>query len=253
MVFESSGTTGQVPSRHWVADPRFYEEVSVRIFEEQYGPLSQFIILALLPSYLERGASSLVYMVNHFHQFSQQGSGFYLHNTDELLVQAYRALDAGKQLLLIGVTYALLDLAETGKHPLTGATVMETGGMKGRRREMIREEVHQILREGLGVADIHSEYGMTELLSQAYAKRGGVFELPNWARILIRDLYDPFSYQTQRNSGGINMIDLANIDSCCFLEIEDIAQWVDPGKSFKVLGRASYSELRGCNLMIDGS
>lgn len=274
ITFESSGTTGrpsgdQVISRHAVADAAFYRTVSQRIFEQTYGPLRNWVVLALLPSYLERGNSSLVYMVRHFiDQTAQPQSGFFLHNTDELRqilkkspsgtppATSHQAERRPLPILLIGVTFALLDLAESGEDwsflgKIPNFVVMETGGMKGRRREMLREEVHATLTQAFGVPRIHSEYGMTELLSQAYSPGEGVFHLPPTMRVLLRDVNDPFSYLRPggRNTGGINVIDLANVDSCAFLETKDLGSYAGPGQ-FRVLGRFDNSDIRGCNLML---
>ena len=274
ITFQSSGTSGQVTSQHAVADAAFYRTVSRQIFERTYGPLREWVVLALLPSYLERGNSSLVYMVQHFiDQTTRPASGFFLHNTDELR-QALKKLPSGTPpaakrnaprhqaehrpppTLLIGVTFALLDLAESGEDwsflgKIPNFVVMETGGMKGRRREMLREEVHATLTRAFGVPRIHSEYGMTELLSQAYSPGEGVFHLPPTMRVLLRDVNDPFSYLRPggRNTGGINVIDLANVDSCAFLETKDLGSYAGPGQ-FRVLGRFDNSDIRGCNLML---
>jgi len=259
LTFASSGTTGERTSQHHLADPELYDAVSRRIFEQVYGPLDQFHILALLPSYLERNNSSLVYMVQRFIQLTgSRRSGFYLQNTDEL-TQHLRDLAAapdGRQVLLLGVTFALLDWAESGTdfsflQKLPGLMVMETGGMKGRRRELLREEVHQILTQRLGLPVIHSEYGMTELLSQAYSTGEGVFRPSPTLRILLRDINDPFHLLTsadRRTTGGINVIDLANLDSCSFLETQDLGQFTPDG--FRVIGRFDNSDLRGCNLLV---
>lgn len=264
ITFESSGTTGQVTSRHAVADADFYRAVSQRIFERTYGPLRDWVVLALLPSYLERGNSSLVYMVRHFiDQTHHPASGFFLRNTDELRrqlqsfsLQPGGAPHAACRILLIGVTFALLDLADSGEDwsflgKIPNLVVMETGGMKGRRREMLREEVHDVLTRAFGVEQIHSEYGMTELLSQAYSPGGGVFRLPPTMRVLLRDVNDPFSYLRPggRSNGGINVVDLANVDSCAFLETKDLGSYAGPDQ-FRVLGRFDNSDVRGCNLMV---
>lgn len=269
ITFASSGTTGLVTSRHAVADAGFYRTVSRRIFEQTYGPLREWVVLALLPSYLERTDSSLVYMIRHFiDQTGRSQSGFFLHNTDEIR-QTLEKLPSGTppatnyQLptLLIGVTFALLDLAESGEDwsflgEIPNLVVMETGGMKGRRREMLREEVHDVLTRAFAVPRIHSEYGMTELLSQAYSPGEGVFHLPPTMRVLLRDVNDPFSYLRPggRSTGGINVIDLANVDSCAFLETKDLGSYAGPGYAwpgqFRVLGRFDNSDIRGCNLMV---
>ncbi|PRY07323.1 hypothetical protein CLV24_12461 [Pontibacter ummariensis] len=252
VVFYSSGTTMQTRSRHLVNSLSFYHQVTTRIFEEFYGPLQEFVVVALLPSYLEQGGSSLVAMVEHFiQQTGQREEGFYLRDHAKLIATLRQAKGRGKKVLLIGVSYALLDLAEElqGQEDLTGVTVMETGGMKGRRREMIREELHALLKKGLGVEAIHSEYGMTELLSQGYSKGEGIFWPGYTMRVLLRDLNDPFDMGLRRRSGGINVIDLANVDSCAFIETKDIGRLHSDG-SFEVLGRFDNSDIRGCNLLI---
>ncbi|MCX2740757.1 acyl transferase [Pontibacter anaerobius] len=251
-VFYSSGTTQQARSRHFVSNLELYHQVSERIFERYYGALQDYVILALLPSYLEQGGSSLVAMVDHFiKKTGQTEKGFYLHDHGQLLQGLRQARERGKKVLLIGVSYALLDLAAElrGQEDFTGVTVMETGGMKGRRREMIREELHAQLKQRLGVQSIHSEYGMTELLSQGYSKGEGIFWPGYTMRILLRDLNDPFDMNSQVRSGGINVIDLANVDSCAFIETKDIGR-LHPDGSFEVLGRFDNSDIRGCNLLV---
>jgi hypothetical protein len=250
-VFASSGTTGAQASQHYVCDLAFYEQVAAHIFGQFYGPLDQYHVLALLPSYLERNNSSLVFMVDHFMRHSAQPSGFYLHNTAELAQQLAQLRGSSRKILLIGVTFALLDYAE--QHPgglPTNTVVMETGGMKGRRRELVRDEVHQLLRQALGVAQVHSEYGMTELFSQCYARAGGEFAAPPWARVLLRDLNDPFDLGGARRDGGLNIIDLANVDSCAFIETQDIGARGQAEGTFRVLGRCDNTDLRGCNLLL---
>ena len=249
-VYLSSGTTLQQRSRHLVRDPALYRENAARIFERYYGPLSGWTFLALLPSYLEQGQSSLVAMVDHFARESGQTQpAFFLHDHAALraaLAEAKQA--AGRQVMLIGVSYALLDFAaEAGPAPeLQGLTVLETGGMKGRRREMIREELHQELQLAFGPAGIHSEYGMTELLSQAYSLGDGRFHCTPPMRVLLRDPSDPFAVSESRPDGAINVIDLANVDSCAFIETKDLAR-MHPDGSFEVLGRMDNSDVRGCN------
>jgi hypothetical protein len=255
-IFESSGTTGQTTSKHHVADLAFYETISTQIFEQQYAPLSQFHVLALLPSYLERNNSSLVYMVQHFiKQTGSEHSGFYLNNFKELNEKLRFLLknDDGKQILLMGVTFGLLDFLEAFQLldlPTNRLIVMETGGMKGRRREMIRAEVHEILNRGFGVQKIHSEYGMTELLSQGYSKGDGFFDLPPSMKILFRDVSDPFDVQivSTRSAHGLNVIDLANVDSCAFIETQDLGNFND--QQLSVIGRFDNADVRGCNLMV---
>ncbi|HAI75835.1 MAG TPA: acyl transferase, partial [Microscillaceae bacterium] len=252
ICFESSGTTGQIPSRHWVSDPDFYRKASQAIFEQQYGALTNFHFLALLPSYLQRGNSSLVFMMDHFIRESGSTlSGFFLDDWPALQ-QAIDLLHADQQRqgVLIGVTYALLDFAEAHPQDLSHLLVMETGGMKGRRREMIRSEVHQVLQEAFRLPTVHSEYGMTELLSQAYSQADEIFTPPVWMRVLLRDAYDPLSL-SPRKTGAINLIDLANVDSCAFIATQDIGEMVNDNQ-FKVLGRLDNSDLRGCNLLLSG-
>jgi hypothetical protein len=252
-TFLSSGTTLQQRSSHFVREPQLYRQNAARIFEQAYGPLSSWIFLALLPSYLEQGASSLVAMVDYFAQESGQGQpAFFLHDHAALRQALAEArLVPGRRVMLIGVSYALLDFAaEFGPAPeLQGLTVLETGGMKGRRREMIREELHQELQGAFGPAGIHSEYGMTELLSQAYSLGDGRFHCPTQLRVLLRDPADPFAISETRPDGAINVIDLANVDSCAFIETKDLAK-MHPDGSFEVLGRMDNSDVRGCNQMV---
>lgn len=252
VIFYSSGTTQAVRSRHLVAHLNWYNINAKRLFEQFYGSLQDFVVLALLPSYLEQGGSSLVYMVDFFVKESgQEEEGFYLNDRRRLLQAMQEARKRGKKVLLIGVSYALLDWAEelNGEEYFGGVIVMETGGMKGRRKEMIREELHASLKEGFGVAAIHSEYGMTELLSQAYSLGDGLFRAGATMRILLRDLNDPFHKNDQLRSGGINVIDLANVDSCAFVETKDIGKLYEDGR-FEVLGRFDNSDIRGCNLLV---
>lgn len=251
-VFYSSGTTQQSRSRHFVSDLGLYFKTCQHIFESFYGPLQDFVVLALLPSYLEQGGSSLVAMVDYFiKQTGQQEKGFYLNEYKLILAAIAQARLGGKKVILIGVSYALLDWADTlqGKEDFSEVIIMETGGMKGRRREMIREELHTQLQHGFGVKSIHSEYGMTELMSQGYSKGDGIFWPGQTMQILLRDLNDPFYINSSLRSGGINVIDLANIDSCAFIETKDIGK-MHPDGSFEVLGRFDNSDIRGCNLLI---
>ena len=249
-TFTSSGTTGAVTSKHLVTDASIYEESYRKGFSQFYGNIEDYVILALLPSYLEREGSSLIYMVEDLIQLSNHSeSGFYLHNHDELIKKLIELDHSGQNVILIGVTYALLDLIEKQQFQLQNTIIMETGGMKGKRKEMIREELHQQLCEGFGVSVIHSEYGMTELLSQAYSLGEGVFECPSWIQILIRDTEDALTYIPQGKTGGINVIDLANINSCSFVATQDLGK-KNPNNSFEVLGRFDNSDIRGCNLMV---
>jgi phenylacetate-coenzyme A ligase PaaK-like adenylate-forming protein len=251
VIFESSGTTGTTQSRHHVADAGLYRESFLRSFYSFYGSPEELLILALLPSYMEREASSLVYMMEHLIRWSKHPeSGFYLDNLEELASVLHRRNEDRQPTLLVGVSFALLDLAE--KHPLElgeQITVMETGGMKGRRTELIRSELHRELKEAFGVGTIHSEYGMTELLSQAYSDGNGRFCSPPWMKILIRDPNDPLSLHPPGLAGGINIIDLANIYSCSFIATGDLGK-VHGESTFEVLGRYDHSDIRGCNLLI---
>ena len=249
-TFTSSGTTGMTTSQHLVSDITLYEESYRKGFSQFYGNIEDYVVLALLPSYLEREGSSLIYMVEDLIQMTQNSeSGFYLHNHDELIEKLLRLDEAGQNVILIGVTFALLDLIENRKFQLQNTIIMETGGMKGRRKEMIREELHEQLCEGFGVTAIHSEYGMTELLSQAYSLGEGVFECPSWIQILVRDTEDALTYVPEGKTGGINVIDLANINSCSFIATQDLGK-KKPNNSFEVLGRFDNSDIRGCNLMV---
>ncbi|WP_339901762.1 acyl transferase [uncultured Cyclobacterium sp.] len=250
--YSSSGTTGQENSRHYIYSKNFYLEHCVNNFERVYGCLEGFNVLALLPSYLEREGSSLVDMAAHFIKKSKSAqSGFYLYEHEALLGKMEQLRKDGRKTLLLGVTFALLDLAEKIKEQedFGDLIVMETGGMKGRRKEMIREEVHQLLRAAFKVPHIHSEYGMTELMSQAYSPGEGKFWCSPFMKVLIRDVYDPYTYTSGR-TGAINVIDLANFHSCSFIETEDLGLENKDG-SFTVLGRMDNSETRGCNLMIN--
>lgn len=249
-TFTSSGTTGAITSSHFVTDVTLYQQSYSQAFNQFYGNIENFVVLALLPSYLERSGSSLIYMVSDLIKKSQNPeSDFYLNNYDELITKLLILNKRGQNVLLIGVTYALLDLIEKQNFKLKHTIVMETGGMKGKRKEMIREELHQILCDGFGVSTIHSEYGMTELLSQAYSLGDGIFECPNWMHVLIRDTEDAFSYVANQKTGCINVIDLANINSCSFIATQDLGKKYD-NQSFEVLGRFDHSDIRGCNLMV---
>jgi hypothetical protein len=249
-TFTSSGTTGMTTSQHLVTDTSWYEESYRKAFAEFYGSIEDYAVLALLPSYLDRQGSSLIYMVNDLIDSSNHPeSDFYLNNYTELATKLIELDKSGQNVLLIGVTYALLDLIEIQKFELKNTIIMETGGMKGKRKEMIREELHQQLCCGFGVSSIHSEYGMTELLSQAYSLGEGVFECPNWMHILIRDTEDALTYIETSKTGGINVIDLANYNSCSFIATQDLGKKY-PNNSFEVLGRFDNSDIRGCNLMV---
>lgn len=262
VTFESSGTSGATTSRHELYDASLYQTISSRIFTENYGDLNRYHLLALLPSYLERNNSSLVYMISHFiEKTGTSFSNFYLQNVDDML-NHLRYLSEnrdGKSIILMGVTFALLDLAESNAdfsflRNLQDFSVMDTGGMKGRRQELLREEVHDILTARFGVKKIHSEYGMTELLSQAYSKGDGLFVPRSTMRVLLRETNDPFSlfaHGLDRNkTGGINVIDLANLDSCSFIETQDLGRYGSELDTFYVMGRFDNSDVRGCNLMV---
>lgn len=248
--FLSSGTTSMQRSAHLVDDPDFYLNNTVEIFESSYGPLNQYMVAALLPSYQQQGNSSLIAMVDHFiKKTSGNKSGYFLEEGVGLRNALRAAMDRGNKVLLIGVTYALLDIAESGGMDLKGAIIMETGGMKGRRQEIVRDELHNILCNAFNVSEIHSEYGMTELLSQAYSLGGGRFHLPRTMKLLIRDINDPYSYLPSTKSGGINVVDLANIHSVAFIETKDIGIENIDG-TIMVLGRYDNSDIRGCNLLL---
>ncbi|WP_394332965.1 LuxE/PaaK family acyltransferase [Pedobacter insulae] len=250
ITFSSSGTTGQTQSKHLVADVKIYEQSFNLAFELFYGSIQDTCLLALLPSYLERKGSSLIYMVDSLlSQSKHPQSGYFLHDL-ATLCQTLNSLKAnGTKTILIGVTYALLDFVEQFKLDFPDLIVMETGGMKGKRKELVREELHQLLCDGFGVTKIHSEYGMTELLSQAYSSGEGVFNCPPWMKILLRDTYDPLTLVASKKTGGINVIDLANINSCSFIATQDLGK-IHPNGSFEVLGRFDNADIRGCNLLV---
>lgn len=250
MVFSSSGTTGMLTSKHFVADLNIYEHTFRRIFEDFYGPLSNIAVLALLPSYLERSGSSLIYMVDDLmKQSDQPESNYFLYNHQELYETLVRLKNKGTKTILFGVTYALLDFIEQYAFDFPELIIMETGGMKGKRKEMVKQEIHQLLEKAFGVVGIHSEYGMTELLSQGYSSGQGIFQLPKWMKILIRDTNDPLSLIPSNKSGGINVIDLANRYSCSFIATQDLGK-VHADGSFEILGRFDQSDIRGCNLLV---
>jgi hypothetical protein len=250
VTFTSSGTTGMVTSSHHITDVSWYDDSFRKAFQLFYGDIESYTVLALLPSYLERQGSSLIYMADDLIKRSNNpDSGFYLYNHDDLAAQLIKQQQANKPTLLIGVTFALLDFVEQYPLNFPELIVMETGGMKGRRKEMIREELHDTLCRGFGVNAIHSEYGMTELLSQAYSKGSGIFNCPPWMRIITRDTNDPMSMVTNGKAGGINIIDLANINSCSFIATQDLGKIYSNG-SFEVLGRFDNADIRGCNLLI---
>lgn len=250
LLFESSGTTGQVPSRHYVKDAAIYLQSFRKGFEREYGTAEQWCILGLLPSYLERQHSSLVYMVDQLVRDSGHPlSGFYLYDHEKLAERLQQLEAAGQRTLLIGVTFGLLDFAEAFPMPLSNTILMETGGMKGRKEEMTRAQVHAMLSAAFPGAPIHSEYGMTELLAQAYARDNGLFQCPPWMKVLLREEDDPFALHQAGNSRGvINVIDLANLYSCSFIATDDAGR-LHPDGRFEVLGRVDHSEVRGCSLM----
>ncbi len=251
IIFTSSGTTGMVQSKHLVSDVSVYEKSYLKGFEIAYGNIQDYCILALLPSYHERDGSSLIYMMEDLIKKSNhKESGFYLNNYDELIAKINVLETRGQKTILIGVTYALLDLVDKQKLNLKNTIIIETGGMKGKRKEMVREELHSTLYKGFGVDKIHSEYGMTEILSQAYSKGDGVFNCPPWMKILIRDTNDPFTILPANKTGGINVIDLANINSCSFIATQDLGK-LHNDNSFEVLGRFDNSDIRGCNLLVE--
>lgn len=249
-IFTSSGTTGQVTSKHFVTDIELYQRSYSKGFHHFYGNIEDYVVLALLPNYLERTGSSLVFMVDDLIKKTKNAeSGFYLNNIEELASKLNKLDKEDKKVLLIGVSFALLDLVENHRFNLKKTIVMETGGMKGRRKELIRTELHQQLSAGFGVDKIHSEYGMTELLSQAYSKGDGIFETPPWMKILTRDTEDALTILEQEKTGGINVIDLANYNSCSFIATQDLGK-VYSNNTFEIIGRFDNSDIRGCNLMV---
>jgi hypothetical protein len=252
MVFESSSTTGVIPGKHYVNDLALYRESFLNAFRMFYGDPHDYLITALLPSYTEREGSSLVYMADNLIKRSKHPrSGFYKEDIGELLDVLAEGKKGNYKILLLGVSFALLDLAEKYSPDLSGVIVMETGGMKGRRKELTRAELHTILTARFNIDAVHSEYGMTELLSQAYSKGNGVFYCPPWMKILIRDPQDPLTiYKDKGITGGINIIDLANINSCSFIATSDLGKLHDDG-GFEVLGRFDNTDIRGCNLLAE--
>lgn len=246
-VFKSSGTGG-TRSTHFVAYISLYEHTFERIYREQLGNPEDQVILALLPNYLEQGNSSLVHMVDHLIKLTKANlSGFYLNNIEDIISQYKIAIASGKQVVIFGVSYALLDLADK-KPDLSQARIIETGGMKGRRKELTKAELHQIFKDSFSCNNISSEYGMTELLSQGYSLQNGIFTPGITMKVLIREVNDPFSYISNGKTGGINIVDLANLYSCSFIETQDLGNIHENG--FEIMGRFDHSEVRGCNLMI---
>lgn len=251
LIFTSSGSTGENVSKHFVKDVAFYEEIFTGIFKKFYGEIKDYTVLALLPSYLERQGSSLVLMMEKLIQQTHHAdSGFYLNDFEKLYEALKRLKESKQKTILFGVTFALLDFVSSFQLDFPELIVMETGGMKGRRKELVREEVHENLCRGFGVKSIHSEYGMTEILSQAYSNGNGIFQTPPWMRVLIRDASDPLVQAGTGTSGGINIIDLANIDSCAFIATQDLGK-IYADNTFEVLGRFDFSDVRGCNLLVD--
>lgn len=250
ITFTSSGTTGMITSKHHVAEVSWYEKSFRSCFQQFYGNVEDMAVLALLPSYLERSGSSLIYMVDDLIAQSQHpASGYFLYNHQDLFDTLVRLKENNTKTLLIGVTYALLDFCEQYQVDFPDLIVMETGGMKGKRKEMIREELHQILTKGFGVEKIHSEYGMTELLSQGYSFGNGIFQTPPWMKVLMRDTNDPLSLIEQGKTGAINVIDLANYYSCSFIATQDLGK-LHGESHFEILGRFDNSDIRGCNLLV---
>ena len=249
-TFTSSGTTGNIASKHFVTNINVYKESYLKGFAHFYGNIEDYVVLALLPNYLERKGSSLVFMVNDLIKKTKNSeSGFYLNNLDDLAQKLINLDKKNQKVLLIGVSFALLDLVEKQQFNLKSTIVMETGGMKGRRKELIREELHQILQNGFGVKEIHSEYGMTELLSQGYSNGNGIFETPPWMQVLTRDTEDALTINSKEKNGGINVIDLANYNSCSFIATQDLGK-VHQNGTFEIIGRFDNSDIRGCNLMV---
>ena len=245
IIFTSSNTGSTQPSRHMMASLKTYREAFTRAFEQFYGKAEEWSIYGLLPNYLEREGSSLVYMVDRLIKRCGSG-GFYLNNYEQLI---HDIKSDPKPKIILGVSYALWDIAEKYAPKLEDTIIMETGGMKGRREELSKSELHKILCEGFGVEAIHSEYGMAELTSQAYSKGGGIFYAPNWMRVMVRDVNDPFDHAPQGMRGGIDMIDLANLSSCAFIQTQDIGRVLSDG-GFMVEGRIAGSDIRGCNLLV---
>jgi len=250
-IFTSSGTTGMITSKHFVSDLYLYEQSLEKAFRLFYGDPKDFVFLALLPSYLEREGSSLVYMVDTLMKISNsQFNGYYLYNHSELVQKLEYLKNENKKVILIGVSFALLDLANHYSLQLPNTIIIETGGMKGRGKELIRNELHHIIKERLSPLRVDSEYGMTELLSQAYLQESDRFATPPWMKILIRDIHDPSSYLGFNKNGGINVIDLANVNSCSFIQTQDMGKLYE-NQTFEVIGRFDNSDIRGCNLLVE--
>ncbi|MCD4773631.1 MAG: acyltransferase [Bacteroidales bacterium] len=251
IVFSSSGTSGSIPSKHYVTDISVYQYSFRNAFEYFFGDIKNYCVLALLPSYLEREGSSLVFMIDDLIKRSENSnSGFYLYNTHGLVKKIHEMEHQKQKVILFGVSFALLDLVEKYTINTPNAIIMETGGMKGRKKEIIRNELHRQLCDGFGVQSIQSEYGMTELLSQAYSKANGIYNTPPWMKILVRDINDPLSIIGNNKTGGINIIDLANYNSCSFIATQDLGK-LHNNSSFEVLGRFDESDIRGCSLLVN--
>ncbi len=250
IIFTSSGTTGNATSKHFVTDLILYEQSYLKAFNQFYGDIEDYCVLALLPSYLERTGSSLIYMVEDLIKKSKHlKSGFFLNEYEQLHLLLLNLQKTDTKILIIGVSFALLEFTEQYQLSLKNTIIMETGGMKGRRKEIVRQELHQLLTTGFGVNEIHSEYGMTELLSQAYSKGHGIFRCPPWMKILVRDTEDPLTFQKNGKTGGVNVIDLANINSCSFIATQDLGK-INDDHTFEIIGRFDNSDIRGCNLMV---
>lgn len=249
-VFCSSGTTNDNLSKHYVRDINIYEKSFLKNFIDNYGDPKKYVILGLLPNYMENKKSSLIYMVNNLIELSKSNdSGFFLKEYDLIIEKMKNHSRKNKKIILFGVSYALLDLTKKRNLNLENTIIIETGGMKGRRREMIKKELHETLKQRTGLKKIHSEYGMTELLSQAYSKGDGIFSCPNWMKVFVRDINDPNFLHKDNRSGGINIIDLANFNSCSFIATEDMGS-IHKNGSFEIMGRIDHSDTRGCNLLV---
>ena len=249
-VFCSSGTTNDNLSKHYVRDINIYEKSFLKNFIDNYGDPKKYVILGLLPNYMQNENSSLIYMVNNLIELSKSNdSGFFLKEYDLIIEKMKNHCRENKKIILFGVSYALLDLTKNRNLNLENTIIIETGGMKGRRREMIKKELHETLKQRTGLKKIHSEYGMTELLSQAYSKGDGIFSCPNWMKVFVRDIHDPNFLHKDNRSGGINIIDLANFNSCSFIATEDMGS-IHKNGSFEIMGRIDHSDTRGCNLLV---
>ena len=250
-IFYSSGTTTSIRSKHYITDLNIYKESFIKSFNYFYGNISKYCILGLLPNYHENKNSSLIYMMKNFIELSNcKSSGFYIDNYNDLYKTIINLKNKNKKYILIGVSYALMDFSEKFNLDLSDGILIETGGMKGKRKELTKKELHSIFKNNFKIENVHSEYGMTELLSQAYSKGNGIFEAPKWMKILIRDIYDPLSFLENGKTGGINIIDLANINSCSFIETKDLGK-LNNLQQFEILGRFDDSDIRGCNLLVN--